>query len=217
MTLNLVRVWGKSRSLVSALMGLALSFATAGCGGDGGTCGVTPCGGDVVGTWQARSSCVDRATLNMEFLAGIMGSCPGASLGNVSLTPTGSIAFTADMVVTSTLSLSSTLDVNFPATCTNNASCADLTTVLQTLVGSGGITSVNCTGSSGCTCTLGQTTNTVDQTGTWAASGTTLTVTGATTGAEARPYCVQGSSLHLLEFDSGGMMKVVSDIVLSKQ
>jgi hypothetical protein len=153
----------------------------------------------------------------MEFLAGIMGSCPDASLGNVRLTPTGSIAFTADMMVTSTLSLSSTLDLNFPATCTSGATCVDLTAALQTLVGSGGITSVNCTGSSGCTCTLAQTVDTVDETGTWATSGTTLTVTGATTGADAGPYCVQGSSLHLLEFDSGGMMKIVSDIILTKQ
>ena len=216
MKLGRVMVWGISRSLVSTLAGLALSFAAAGCGGDGGTCGVAACGGDVVGNWQARSACIDQATLNMEFLAGIMGSCPTASVGNVRLTPTGAIVFTADMMVTSTLSLSSTLDLNFPATCTSGASCADLTTALQTLVGSGGITSVNCTGSSGCTCTLAQTVGTVGETGTWATSGTTLTVTDAM-GGEASPYCVQGSSLHLLEFDSGGMMKIVSDIILSKQ
>ncbi len=36
-------------------------------------------------------------------------------------------------------------------------------------------------------------------------------------GAQTSPYCVKGSSLHLLEFDSGTMMKVVGDIILSKQ
>ena len=219
MKLGRVMVRGNSRSLVSTLAGLALSLAAAGCGGDGGgACGVTPCGGDVVGTWQASSSCVDQATLNMEFLEGIMGSCPSASLGNVGLTPSGSVAFTADMMFTGTLSVSSTIPINFPAACTSGASCAHLTTVLQTaLVGSNGVTSVACVGSSGCTCTMAQTFDSINDTGTWATSGTTLTITGAASGAQASPYCVQGSSLHLLEFDSGGMMKVVGDIVLSKQ
>ena len=216
MSLEIARVWGNSRSLVSALVGIALSFATAGCGGDGGTCGVAPCGGDVVGTWQARSACIDQATLNMEFLEGIMGSCPDASLGNVRLTPTGMVTLTADMMFTDTLSLNSTMDLNFPAACTNGASCADLTEALQTLVGTSSITSANCTGSGGCTCTLTQTIST-PETGTWTTSGTTLTITGAMTGVQTSPYCVQGSSLHLLDVDSAGMMKVVSDIVLSKQ
>ena len=47
-------------------------------------------------------------------------------------------------------------------------------------------------------------------------AGTTLTVTGATSAGDS-PYCVKDSSLHLLEFDSGMMMKVVGDIVLTKQ
>jgi hypothetical protein len=220
MKLGRVTLRGKSRSLASTLAGLALSLAAAGCGGDGGgggACGVTPCGGDVVGTWQASSSCVDQATLNMEFLAGIMGSCPSASLGNVGLTPSGSVAFTADMMFTGTISVDSTIPIIFPAACTNGASCADLTAVLQALVGSNGITSATCVGSGACTCTVAQTFDSINDTGTWATSGTTLTITGAASGAQANPYCVQGSSLHLLEFDSGGMMKVVGDIVLSKQ
>ncbi len=59
----------------------------------------------------------------MEFLAGVAGSCPDASLGNVSLTPSGTLAFTADMMFTGTLTVDSTLDLIFPAACTNGASC----------------------------------------------------------------------------------------------
>jgi hypothetical protein len=218
MKLELVAVRGQSTSLVSAFAGLALSFAAAGCGGDGGsTCGVAPCGGDVLGSWQASSSCLDKAMLNMEFLAGIAGSCPHASLDNVKLTPRGTLAFTADMMFTGTLAVDSTLDLTLPAGCLNSATCADFTTVLQTIVGMNGITSATCAGSGACTCTFGQTMDIINDTGTWATSGTTLTVTGMTSGEQADPYCVKGSSLHLLEFDTGTMMKVVGDVILSKQ
>lgn len=188
MTLGLVAVWGKSRSLVPALAGLALSLAAAGCGGDGGgACGLTPCGGDVVGTWQASTACIDKATLNMEFLAALEGSCPDVALGNVSMTPSGTVAFTADMMFTSTLSVDSTIDIIFPAACTGGASCPVLGAALQgALVGTNGVTGATCTGSSACTCTLAVTTNTFDDTGTWATAGTTLTVTGATS-AETAP------------------------------
>jgi len=219
MTSALVVGRGQSRSLVSALAGLALSFAAAACGGDdGGTCGTAPCGGDVVGNWQASSACIDEAALSMDFLAGVAVSCPDASLGNVSMTPRGTIALTADMMFTTTLAGDSTLDVIFPAACINNASCAQLTTVLQqTIVGTNGITSATCAGSGACTCTFAYTIDTINDFGTWAASGTTLTLTGASGAPEDSPYCVQGSSLHLLEFDSGTMMKVVGDVVLNKQ
>jgi hypothetical protein len=215
---ELVVVRENSTSLLLTLAGLALSFAPAACGGDGGSCGTAACGGDVAGNWQASSACVDKATLNMEFLAGIMGSCPDASLGNVSMTPHGTVAFTADMMFTGTLVVDSRLDMVLPAACTNGASCADLTAALQgALVGTNGVTSATCAGTSGCTCTLAQTVDSINDSGTWATSGSTLTVTGATNGAQAGPYCVKGSALHLLQFDSGTMMKVVGDIILNKQ
>jgi len=215
-----VVVRGKSRSLVSTLAGLVLSFAAAGCGGDdgdSGTCGTAPCGGDVTGNWQASSACIDKAMLDMEFVSAIAGSCPGASIGNVTMTPHGSVAFTADMMFTGTLTVDSTLDLIFPASCTSGASCVDLTTVLQTIVGMNGISAVNCIASSGCTCTIAQTVDNINDTGTWVTAGTTLTVTGTSSGEQDGPYCVKGSSLHLLEFDSGTMMKVVGDVILDKQ
>jgi hypothetical protein len=205
--------------LVSAVAGLALSFAAAGCGGDdGGSCLLAPCGGDVTGNWQASSACIDNTMLNMEFLAGVAGSCPDASLGNVSTTPRGSLSFTSDMMFTGTLVVDSTLDVVFPAPCINGVSCAALTMAVQAaIVGSNGVTSVTCAGSGACTCTFAFTLDTINDTGTWATSGTALTVTGASGAAEDNAYCVKGSSLHLLEFDSGTMMKVVGDVILTKQ
>ena len=187
-----------------------------GGGSSGGPCGVTPCGGNVVGNWRASSACVDKATLDMEFLSGIMDSCPTASLGNVGMTPVGNISLAADMTFTAAFVVNTTIPINFPAACTNGATCAQLTQALQSVVGSNGITSANCTGSSGCTCTMAQTLDVINDTGTWATSGTTLSFTGATS-LQSGPYCVQGTTLHLVDVDASTMMKVVGDIVLSKQ
>jgi hypothetical protein len=225
---------------LSVVAGLTFSFAAGGCGsnmagpdggsggstGNGGStgsggsgataCGVAPCGGNVVGSWRASSACVDSATLNMEFLAGVMGSCPTASLGNVHMVPTGTVALASDMTFTGAVAVSSMMDLTFPATCIGGATCPQLTEALQSLVGSNGVTSVSCAGSGACTCTMVQGFDVVSGTGTWVSSGTTLTFSGAA-GDNGGPYCVQGTSLHLIDVDMTTMMKVVGDIVLTRE
>jgi hypothetical protein len=216
MMIKLEAVGVKSRWLVSAVA--AVAFAATGCGSSsGGSCGVAPCGGAVTGSWKASSACVDRATLNMEFLSGVMSSCPTASLGAVTTTPTGTVSFAADMTFTGTLAVNTNIGLNFPPACTGGASCDQLTQALQSIVGMDGITAVSCAGAGSCVCTLQQTLDIVNDTGTWATSGTTLSLTGATNGAGGGAYCVKGSSLHLLDVDMATMMKVTGDIVLNKQ
>lgn len=201
---------------VSVLAGVVSSFVATGCSSGGGSCSTKPCGGNVVGNWKGSSACVDQATLNMEFLAGVMDSCPDASLGNVTMMPTGTIGFAADMTFTGTLAVNATVPINFPASCTNGATCAQLTQALQAVVGMNGITSVTCAGASSCVCTMAQTQDIFAGPGTWSSSGTTLTIAG-TTAQDDGPYCVQGSSLHLVDLDMPTMMKVVGGIILSKQ
>jgi hypothetical protein len=206
-----VKVRSRSWLLVPTFAGLAL--AGAGCGGGGGSCGVTPCGGNPTGTWLGVSACLDKATLNMEFLTQFMGSCPAASLGSVTMLPNGLIALAADMTFTGTLTLSSSFDLVLPLSCTNGATCAQLTQTLQSTVGTDGILSVTCAGSTSCTCTVLQDIDVVNDTGTWSTSGTTLSFVGASS-SNSGAYCVQGSTLHLVDTDSSAMMKVVGDIVL---
>ena len=74
---------------------------------------------------------------------------------------------------------------------------------------------MTCAGTGSCTCTIAQTIDVVNDTGTWSMSGTTLTLTGATA-TKSGAYCVKGSSLHLLDLDTSTMMKVVGDTVLTK-
>jgi hypothetical protein len=202
---------------MSARVAVALSFLAAGCGGGGisvGTCGVAPCGGDVVGDWTASSTCLDRATFVMDILRAVKGSCPTVQLGMVELTPTGTLALAADMSFTGSLVVNAAIDLIYPPECLADGTCADVTQAQQTTVGRNGVTSVNCVGTTSCTCTTMQTIDIIKASGTWATSGTTLTFAGAPGGDG--PYCVQGSSLHLIGLDGATMTKVVNDIVLTK-
>ena len=81
-------------------------------------------------------------------------------------------------------------------------------------VGTNGITSITCAGTGSCVCTTALTIDIVNATGTWATSGTMLTFAGAPGGDG--PYCVQGSTLHLVALDRATMTKVINDIVLTK-
>jgi len=206
----------RGRAVAAMVAQAALALLAAGCGGSvtGETCGVAPCGGDVVGDWTASSACMDRATLKMDFLAGTMGSCPSTSLGAVNMTSAGTLAMGADMTFTGTLVVNATIDVNYPPACINNGTCAAVEATLQNTVGTNGITSVRCAGTGSCVCTTALTIDIINATGTWATSGTMLTFAGAPGGDG--PYCVQGSSLHLVALDRATMTKVINDIVLTK-
>ena len=190
----------------------------AGCGGSGGSCGVTPCGGDVVASWQANSSCVNRAVLTEEFKAQFAESCPDVSLGNVTVTPTGSINFVADMTYSGSMALMTSVVMNFPGSCLGGTDCATLNTALQGVIGMSGIVSVNCTGSGSCACTMVQSvTNLLPSPGTYTTAANEITLTGADATVEMGPYCVKGSDLHLVDVEMGGMMRIESDIVFKKQ
>jgi hypothetical protein len=195
---------------------LALAASTAGCGGDSGACGVQPCGGDPVGNWHATSACADAAELNMAALASVMGFCATASVSGFSVRPSGTFNIAADMTYSLNMTMDMTVSMNIPSSCLMGASCAVLSAALQTEVGTGGVTAATCTGSSSCTCTVtGATTDA--STGTYTTAGTEMMLMDSDGSTDGGPYCVQGSTLHLLTVDTTmAMAKIQSDIVLTK-
>jgi hypothetical protein len=204
----------------SGLAVVVLSVLALGCGGDGssinpGTCGVAPCGGDVVGDWAASSVCIDPTPFSMDILRRAKAKCPDLSLGAVTITPSGTLSLGADKSFTGSLVVDAVVDLIYPATCVAGATCDDVATALRATVGTNGVTGVSCTGTDSCTCTTMQAIDIVNATGTWATSGTQLTFAGAPGGNG--PYCVQGSSLHMIGLDTTSMSEVVNDIVLTKQ
>jgi len=203
-------------TLSVVLASLALVASTAGCGGDGGACGVQPCGGDPVGNWHTTSACANAAEANMAFLEGLMGFCSTASLAGFSVSPSGTFNIGADMTYSLNMTMNMVVSVNIPASCLMGANCALLNAQIQTEVGTGGITAATCSGSSSCTCTITGATSEAT-TGTYTTAGTEMMLTSATGGTDGGPYCVQGSTIHLLTVDTTmAMATIQSDIVLTK-
>jgi len=156
----------------------------------------------------------------MEFLAQIMGQCPGATLTNVKLTPGGTMTFGSDLTYTASVTETMSFTENLPSSCLSGTTCAQVNALLQGEVGSNGIQSVSCSGSSTCACAITAAMDLENSSGTYVTSGTvlSLTATTGTSGGDSGDYCVKGSSLHLLSIDTTmPMAKVVSDFVFTKQ
>jgi len=209
-------------SLWSTIMGsLALAAAVASCGSHHGACGVQPCGGDVVGDWKASSACANRALLNQDFLTSIASYCDGATLGAVTIKPSGTMSLRADQTYTAALTMDATAVVNVPSSCLSGQSCATVSVLLQSaLVGQMGIQSVSCTGSGSCACTFKINSDFENSSGTYTTAGTVLDLyaTAGTVTTGGSDYCVQDGSLHLVTVDLTMPMAVVSsDLMLRKQ
>ena len=210
----------KTRSAGRAFVGaLLLAASTASCGGgSGASCGVQPCGGDVSGNWRATSACADQASLDAAFM-GAIADCPSATLTNVHYAPSGTLMFGSSMSYTADITMGISFNMNLPASCVQGQTCADVNTAIQSIVGTDGISSATCTGSGSCTCKIVGTLDVENSAGTYATAGTTLTLTASSGGnGDSGPYCVQGSTLHLVSVDmSMAMAKITSDIVLTRQ
>ena len=160
----------------------------------GGGCGnVQPCGGDLVGTWAITQIC----------LGPIMGdpSCPGDTVSNASATENGTLAFASGGTYTANVSITLMYTEMTPVACIDPSTCADLPAIYAA---SGAAAS--CTGTSTCTCSIAAAAPSSAEAGTYAASGTSVTVTPAGGTARSMGYCVQGNSVHFLHFNSSGQV-----------
>jgi hypothetical protein len=201
-------------------MGLLVLVLSSCGGGSGGSCGkVEPCGGPVAGTWKATTSCSSAAVFN-----DMLSDCPGAHATAQNGSPAGTIVLNADLTYAMSVSVPFVMNVSIPLSCTTAASCADLAaTIGETLTGDAQANnSVVCSGNSTCSCVMTQTAS-LAGTGTYATSGTTLTLTDDTGYANSGTYCVQANTLHLVDVDMSmnmgpmGQATITDDLTLSKQ
>ena len=196
----------------------------SGCGGGGGSappnCGrEQPCGGDIVGSWAFAGACVNVTAESQELAAG----CPGASIGNVGVSLTGSLAFNADMTYTAsnwheTFNFTETI----PLSCAGGTGCSDLNQNV-TDNSNGGTRSVHatCTGTTTCVCRFSGAMALASEISTYTITGTTIDMAGAAT-SMSTPYCVEQDRLHLIELSTtmtgaAGQALILSDIVAQKQ
>ena len=171
--------------------------ATAGTRG-GATCaGTAPCGGNLIGTWNFVSYCVDDAYINEQLASP---TCPAAKGSNFTVTRTGSIVFTAtDYTSTSIGSVAYTY--TFPASCiADGSTCAAFA---ASLAATPMYESATCAGSTTCVCQLAMTPSNHTESGTYTTSGAALTLTTmpANGAAGTVSYCVQGDRLQMLDID----------------
>jgi hypothetical protein len=170
-----------------------------GNGGTGGTSGggcgsVQPCGGSLVGTWTINDVCINAPPTTDP-------SCPGYTVSDVSATETGTLTFASGGTYTANVNTTVSYTEVTPASCIDPATCADLE---DSYVASG--TPATCTGTTVCTCRITVTATGGGETGTYATSGSTLTVTPSAGNPSTMGYCVQSDSVHFLHFNTAGQV-----------
>lgn len=213
----------------SAGMSAAASPSQAGTGGGSAvtpvqaSCtGVTPCGGDVVGTWVAAGSCLPvSGEANMSGFG--LGCTAAPVVGRLEVS--GALTANADGSFTDTTTTSGESQIELPASCLNVSgtvtSCDRLDGALQAL----GYSTVTCADAAGggCSCTA-----TVQQAGGMgfvvlgAQAGGTYTATDDVFAVQGRSpreyaYCVSGSTLTMTPRGMSTTGALTGTIVLQKQ
>jgi hypothetical protein len=193
---------------------LVVSASFLSCGDDDATCAAfTPCGGDVVGTWSIKNTCVTGGGGG-----GFVEDCPGATTSVDGLKATGTITFNANMTTTENVAISGAMKMNLPASCLMGLSCAQVDAALKAAVLSdpdAPFSAVSCSGSSGCTCSVTFKGTAVMEMDTYRISGNKL-IDGD---GEEQEYCVSGTTLNMRSTMSmGGMMDdLAMSMTLEKQ
>ena len=172
-----------------------------GSGGSGGTGGsscsnVSPCGGDIVGTWTVTSSCLKvTGQVDMSLLSSGCASAPVTGYLQVSGTWTAN----ANGTYSDNTTTSGNEQLTLPASCLNvsgtTTTCDRLGSVLQAF----GYYDVSCSGSGGCTCPVlvkqtggvGLVSTDPQTSGTYTTSGNVVT----TDSTMKYSYCVSGNKM----------------------
>lgn len=167
-----------------ALFALAMGALVAACGGgddDGGgfDCSFNACGGDPVATWTIAGSC----TLGDQTIE----ECPEATFDDSGIEQDGTVTINSDGTYSTSVTTTGTVQFTFPLSCLGGATCDQLEGAVE------GVTCTDTGEACDCTQTLNETDN---ETGTYVASGSTVTFTpdGGGTPDELE-FCVEGNTM----------------------
>lgn len=194
----------RSSARLAVLCGCIFALGCGSGDGDGNPagCGLAPCGGAVVGSWAFTDACIAEDVLNAGLAAQtaeLMVGCAGARLGEVTVEPSGTLVFNVDGSYSGGLGIGISFELFVPISCIAPDACVDLQRALQSNLDSdpdSTFRTVSCVQGSDCACTFSGGSAAANETGTYATSGTTLTLTSAAA-SEASEYCVQGTTLTL--------------------
>jgi hypothetical protein len=185
----------------------------AGTGGSGASCptSMSPCGGNIVGTWKVTQSCATAT----DDLSSAGAGCTGAS-AVLDITYGGSLTYNADLTFDfSAVTASETVHEQFPSGCSPfGLTCQQLG---QTATDAG---TPRCSTDTqgGCVCDSVAMLTSNNPTGTYAVSGGKITTTSTSGKPSTNSYCVQGNVLYLiLDQTADGGLSAMGQIVLARQ
>ncbi|HLK40525.1 MAG TPA: hypothetical protein VKU41_27420 [Polyangiaceae bacterium] len=188
---------------------VALGACSGSSNSAAGSCGkVSPCGGNLVGTWKVVTTCS-----NASAPSGLMTGCPGESVSSSSTNASGTFTFNADMTYSVSLSETSSETLTIPTSCLTSqggvsVSCSELGQVFGSGTSSdaGGLSVMCGTAGSNCSCTIDLSVQSANGSGTYSTSGSNLTITTANGSGMGNVdgYCVSGNTLHLIAAANDG-------------
>lgn len=185
---------------------------SAGTGGSGATCpSVSPCGGNIVGTWKVTQSCVTAS----EDLNSAGAGCTGAT-AVLEITYGGSLTYKSDLTFDySAVTATEIVHEHFPSGCSPfGLTCQQLA---QTAT-DGGPPRCSIDALGGCNCDSVMMLTSSYPTGTYAVSGSMLTTTSTTSMPSTSSFCVQGSVLYLIPGQAAdAAVSLTGELVLAKQ
>ena len=204
----------------------AFWISAASCGSSSEVaCGqVTPCGGDVVGSWSIVGSCLsptgmfasDQKAFFGQFCAGTGGSSSTVSDEQTSATWTGAWSFSSTMSYT--VSILATVHESF--TCDDGETCTALDGEIKAAQSTyPTIEDAGCTAGSGsgmCNCTIIWA-SLNDESGTYVNQGTALSLAATGVSTAQIGYCVQGNTMHWIPTDSVASGPPFPDVVAERQ
>jgi hypothetical protein len=145
-----------------------------------GSCTVTPCGGDVVGSWDIGTTCYGPAP-NLPVTA----PCPRQTLDDTSLTTTGQLVLKSDMSYTLSLTNNGTSVLRYDTTC-RQYTCDSLRSTLM----------ATCSEASNlCTCSVPYQNDVQQESGTYRLEGQQVILKPMGANESHHPYCVSGSEM----------------------
>ncbi len=153
---------------------------------------LTPCGGDIEGTWTYTAGCFDPAALGMdeETLGLLTAVCPTATY-ETTFEVTGTVSF-ADGAVVRDGGWSAEFDLVVPASCTLLGPCADLQPTIEVFAPEATVACVENTES--CDCKVSQGAEGWEATS-YTVDGNVLTLSDGRT----FDYCVSGTAMEYVE------------------
>ncbi len=168
----------------TGLVVAGLAAVLAGCGGDddGGSLDCSEfsaCGGNPVGEWTIIDACFDQLPMPE------IDNCPDATSSVEDVVVTGSVTVRDDGSYATQVDSSGTVTITVPMDCLDGATCAQLSQAAGVPCSENG---------DACDC-QDEVSDQGQETGTWEANGSTLTLTDSDGNVDDADYCVQGDVL----------------------